>query len=332
MRDLTERFDIAVVGAGPCGIGVGIAARQAGLGCALFDKGCVTSTLVDYPTHMTFFSTAERLEMGAVPFISISPKPTRLEAIKYYRRVVQHFGLDVRQYEEVTSVTGSAGVFELETRSRDGVVARYGARAVVIATGYYDTPCLLEVPGEELPKVAHYYREGAPYFAQDCLVIGGGNSAADVALDLYRSGARVTLVHFAEKFDSGVKPWVLPDVMNRIESGDIVARWNTRVLQIRPRTVLLHDEAAGRDEELRNDWVFAMTGYRPDPKLLRSLGARIDAETGIPQHDPATMETSTPGVYIAGVVAAGFNANKIFIENGREHGPRIVAHVQAGDS
>ena len=325
---MADRQDIVVIGAGPCGIAVGVAAQQAGLRCVLIDRSCVTGTIVDYPVHMTFFSTAERLEIGGVPFVSVSPKPTRLEALKYYRRVVQHFGLDVRQYEEVVGVDGADGDFVVHTVRRDGEPGQYAARAVVVATGYYDTPCLLDVPGEDLSKVTHYYREGAPYFAQDCLVIGGGNSAADVALDLYRSGARVTLVHFGEQLDPNVKPWVLPDVVNRIESGDIGARWRTRVLEIRPASVLLRDETTGAVEELKNDWVFAMTGYLPDPRLLRSLGVAIDPETGIPEHDRATMETVVPGVFIAGVIAAGYNANKIFIENGREHGTLIVNRLR----
>ena len=327
MTNRPPTFDLAVIGAGPCGIAVGVAAREAGVSCVLFDKGSVTSTLIGYPTHMTFFSTAERLEVGGIPFISISPKPTRMEALKYYRRVVQHFALDVRQYEDVLAVTGERGAFEIETARVNGERSTYTARNVAIATGYYDTPCLLGVDGEALPKVSHYYHEGYPYFQQDCVVIGGSNSAADVALDLFRAGARVTLVHFLEKLDPNVKPWVLPDVMNRIESGEIATRWRTRVEEFRPRSVLLRNEETGAVEELPNDWVFAMTGYKPDPRILRSLGARFDEDTGIPSFDPATMESNVPGVYIAGVIAAGNNANKIFIENGREHGGRIVASI-----
>lgn len=328
--NLSDVIDIAVVGAGPCGLAVGVAAREAGLSCVLFDKGAVTSTLVGYPTHMTFFSTAERLEIGDVPFISVSPKPTRTEAIKYYRRVTDHFYLDVRQYHEVCRVRGEQGAFELTVRGREGELERVAARNVVVATGYFDTPRLLGVPGEETDKVLHYYHEGYPYFRQDCLVVGGGNSATDVALDLFRSGARVRLVHFADRMDKGVKPWVLPDLMNRVEAGDIEARWRTRVVEIRPHSVLLRDEETGETEEIPNDWVFAMTGFVPDPTLLRDLGVGIDRETGIPTHDRESMETNVPGVFLAGVVAAGYDANKIFIENGREHGARIVRRVLGG--
>ncbi len=318
-------YDLAVVGAGPCGLGVGVAARQGGASCVLFDKANVVSAIARYPTHMTFFSTAERLELGGVPFISQGDKPNRREALRYYQRIARQFDLAVHQYEAVEAVSGKAGDFMLTTMRKDGNRAQHRARNVVIATGYLDTPCLMDVAGEDAPHVMHYYSEGSPYFDQDCVVIGAGNSAVDAALDLFRWGARVTLVHFAEALDPGVKPWILPDIANRIKSGEIAVRWRTRVVEIRPASVLV--DTAGQTEEIPADFVFAMTGYRPDPTLLLSLGVVIDATTGIPTHDPATMQTNVPGVFIAGVLAAGFNANKIFIENGREHGPRIVAAI-----
>jgi thioredoxin reductase (NADPH) len=321
-------FDIAVVGAGPCGIGVGVAAREADLSCVLFDKESVVSAITRYPTHMTFFSTAEKLELGRVPFISQSDKPTRREALRYYQRIVREFDLDVHQYETVIAVSGLSGRFILETMHMDGSTSAYQARNVVVATGYLDTPCLLGIPGEDHPHVTHYYTEGARFFNEDCVVIGAGNSAVDVALDLFRWGARVTLVHFADKLDPGVKPWILPDISNRINSGEIKARWNARVIEIKRSTVVL----ATKDttEELHADFVFAMTGYKPDPTLLQSLGGEVDPETGIPDYDPATMETNVRGVFVAGVIAAGCNANKIFIENGRDHGPSIVRRVKRG--
>ena len=317
---------LVVVGAGPCGIGVGVAARQRNVECLIFDKSSVVSAITQYPTHMTFFSTAERLELGGVPFTSIGDKPTRREAIKYYQRIVKHFALDVRQYEEVVSIERADEGFVIRTRNRAGAEQTRQAAHVVIATGYLDTPCLLGIPGELLPNVSHYYREGSPYFDQKCVVIGAGNSAVDAALDLYRWGAHVTLVHFADALDPGVKPWILPDIANRIKNNEIAARWNSRVVEILPDAIVLEDDH-GKQERLPNDWVFAMTGYRPDPRLLRALGVEINEETGIPCYDPATMQTNQPGVYIAGVIAAGLNANKIFIENGREHGPKIVASV-----
>jgi len=318
---------IAVIGAGPCGLGVGVAARQAGIDCVIFDKSCVVSAITNYPTHMTFFSTAERLELGGVPFTSPNDKPTRREALRYYQRIVRHFDLNVHQYEAVQRVERLDDRFRIHTVLRDGRERSCDALNLVVATGYLDTPVMLNVPGEDLPKVTHYYREGSPYFNQDCVVIGAGNSAVDAALDLYRWGARVTLIHFEHVLDSGVKPWILPDITNRINNGEIGVRWRSRVIEIRPRSVLVQSEMDGSVEELPNDWVFAMTGYRPDPEILLSLGVAIDPDTGIPSHDPATMQTNQPGVFIAGVIAAGLNANKIFIENGREHGPRIVETV-----
>jgi thioredoxin reductase (NADPH) len=275
---------------------------------------------------MTFFSTAEKLELGGVPFIAQSDKPNRREALRYYQRIVRNFKLDVRQYESVERIERS-GDFVIHTRRKDGSQHEYRARHVVIATGYLDTPVLMNVPGEELPHVRHYYKEGNPYFDQDCVVIGAGNSAVDVALDLYRWHARPTLVHFEDVLDPGVKPWILPDIMNRIKSGEIAVRWRSRVVEIRPNSVVLKAEDSDALSELPADFVFAMTGFCPDPRLLRSLGAHVDTQTGIPEHNPETMETNVPGVFIAGVIAAGLNANKIFIENGREHGPRIVATV-----
>lgn len=277
---------------------------------------------------MTFFSTAEKLELGGVPFIAQGDKPTRREALRYYQRIVRHFGLDVRQYEEVVRIEKD-GDFILHTRTMDRQEHTHRARNIVVATGYLDTPVLMNIPGEELPHVRHYYKEGHPYFDQDCVVIGAGNSAVDVALDLYRWGARPTLVHFADVLDPGVKPWILPDINNRIKNGEIGVRWKTRVIEIKPNSVILRSEETGEISEMHADFVFAMTGFRPDPALLLSLGAHVDEATGIPAHDPETMQTNVSGVFIAGVIAAGLNANKIFIENGREHGPRIVAAVKA---
>lgn len=325
----TESFDIAVLGAGPCGLSVGVAARRAGIGCVHFDRGCVVNCIAGYPTYATFFSTSERLEIGGLPFIVASDKPSRREALNYYRRLVQHFALDVRQYEEVMSVCGEDGAFRIETRRHHGTERAYTARKLVIATGNFDSPNLLGVAGEDLPKVTHYYREGHPYYAQECAVIGAGNSAAEAALDLYRSGARVTLIHFLDGLDPGVKPWILPDITNRIKSGEIAVRWRTRVAEITPGDVVLRHEATGALERLRNEWVFAMTGYTADHRLLRSLGVTIDPETDIPVHEPETMETDVPGVFVAGVLVNGSGPTKIFIENGRAHGERIVRAVAA---
>jgi thioredoxin reductase (NADPH) len=322
--------ELAVIGAGPCGLAAGIAARRAGISCVLFDRGCVVSSISGYPTHMTFFSTADRLEVGGVPFVVVGERPTRREAIRYYQRLTREFDLDVRQYEEIREVRRDGDLFVLSSVTSKGAECRYEARNIVVATGYFDSPNMLGVPGEDLPKVGHTYTEGHIFFEQDCVVIGGGNSAVDAALELYRWGARVTIVHFADALDPNVKPWVRPDIDARIRNGEIVARFSARVLEIRPASVVLRDEHAGRADEIPNDWVLAMTGYMPNGVLLRSLGVRFDADSGIPHHDPATMETNAPGVFIAGVLSAGFNANKVFIENGRGHGEMIVGAIIRG--
>ena len=313
-----------MVGAGPCGIAVGAAAANGGLDAILFDKGCITNSLVDYPYYMTFFSTAEKLEVGGVPFTIAEMKPTRREALVYYRRVVQHYDLNVNQYQEVTSIEGSQGDFTVSTRTRIGVEASIKARAVVIATGGFHEPNYLGVPGEDLPKVKHYYQEPYPFYDQDVLVVGAGNSSVESALETYRAGARVTIVHFLDKIDRGVKPWVVPDIQNRLANGEIEVFWEHRIREIRPASVVLSREGSDESVEIPNDWVLAMTGWRPNRSFLAALGVTTDAETGIPTHDAETMETDVPGIYVAGVLAAGYNANKIFIENGKLHGPRII--------
>jgi thioredoxin reductase (NADPH) len=323
---VNERFDIIVVGAGPCGIAVGAAAKKAGVSCALFDRGCATSSLLNYPYYMTFFSTAVMLEVGDVPFTIPDAKPSRRDALAYYRRVIDHWGLDVRQYEEVVDIEGDEGAFSVATRKSIGEEKSYGAAAVVIATGGFHDPNFLGVPGEDLPKVRHYYHEPYPYYDQDVLVVGAGNSAVEAALEMFRNGARVSMVHFLEGIDRGVKPWVVPDINNRLEKGEIPVYWRHRVAEIRPGSVVLRAEKGGALTEIPNDFVVAMTGWRANHAPLEQLGVEIDEETAIPVHDPATMETNVPGLYIAGVIAAGHDANKIFIENGREHGELVVAH------
>ena len=339
---MSERTTITVIGAGPCGLAVGVAAREAGLSCVLLDKGPIVSAIERYPLGMTFFSTPEHLELGGVPFVSISDKPSRAEALNYYRRIVSHFELDVRQYEEVIGVGRAGDGFVVSTRRHRGGDGEFRSDALVIATGYFDTPNRLGVAGEDLQKVSHYFREPHLYFDQDVVVVGAGNSAIDAALSTFRAGARVTLVHVLGDFDRGVKPWVLPDIRNRVAAGEIAVRWNSRLLAIEPDRVRIgpaegsraengHSvtgEAQGHEEWIPNDFVLAMTGFRPDPRLLLSLEAPVDSQTGVPEHDPETMETPVPGLFIAGVMAAGYDANRIFIQNGREHGGRIVGSLR----
>jgi len=325
---MTDRvLDLAVVGAGPCGLSAGVAAAQAGLDCTLFEKGCLTHAITLYPTYATFFSTAERLELGGVPFIVGRDKPSRQDALKYYRRIAQTFRLDVRQYRKVVSVTGEKDRFVLRTRGMAGDEHEHIARNVVISTGYAGSPNRLSVPGEDLPKVRYYFTEGHPYYDQDCVVVGAGNSAVEVALELYRAGARVTLVHFLDRLDRGVKPWILPDIQNRLARGDIEPRWETRVVEVRPGSIRLRHEPTGDVEEIGNDFVLAMIGYRPDTRLLSALGVGVEQVTGIPHHDPDTMETDVPGVFIAGVLAGGNRPDRVFIEDGRHHGPLAVRQI-----
>ncbi|MDE2877902.1 YpdA family putative bacillithiol disulfide reductase [Candidatus Palauibacter soopunensis] len=326
----TEPLDAIIVGAGPCGLAVAVAVKERGLRYAILDRGCITESLTRYPSYMTFFSTAERLEIGDVPFTIPEPKPTRRDALAYYRHVVAHHGIGVRQYEEVTGIEPVARAFAVHTRTRDGREDCLASRTVVVATGGFGEPNRLGFEGEDrYRRVIHYYREPFPFFDQDVLVVGGGNSAVEAALELYRNGVRVRMVHFADTLDPGVKPWVRPDIENRIASGEIPMHWESRVACLGTGTATIVEESTGAETGVSNDWVLAMTGWRPDAALLTGLGVETDPDSGIPAHDPETMETTVPRVYIAGVIAAGFNANKIFIENGREHGAIIAAHLAA---
>ncbi len=327
-----QTIKIAVIGAGPCGIAVGAAAVKAETTCRLFDRGAITQSLLDYPSYMTFFSTAEKLEVGGIPFAVAGSKPTRREALVYYRKLTHHFSLDIHQYEDVAEISGSKGHFDLKTKRRDGSERRYSAASIVVATGGFHAPNLLDVPGEELPNVSHYYREPYRYFGEKVLVVGGGNSAVETALDLHWNGVRVDMVHFGDVFDRGVKPWLLPDIQNRIDAGEIIMHWRSRVSKIAANSVTIQKSKTPRDDEfeeiqIENDWVLAMTGWSPDHAFLKRLGVGVNATSGVPDHDPGTMETNVPGVYIAGVIAAGKDANRIFIENGKLHGELIVEHL-----
>ncbi|MDQ6887565.1 MAG: YpdA family putative bacillithiol disulfide reductase [Gemmatimonadota bacterium] len=321
-RDAT---DVAIIGAGPCGLAAAITLRASELDTLVFDAGVVVSTIFEYPTYATFFSTAEKLSIGGMPFVTATEKPTRRDALAYYRAAVRHFAIPVRQYEPVIAIDGRDGAFHVRSRTAAGVERRTSARAVVVATGYFGSPNWIGVPGERLPHVTHIYREGHPAFDQDVVVVGGGNSAAEAALDLWRSGARVTLVHFGPTFDKRIKPWVLPDITNRMTEGSIAARWSSQITGISADAVSLH--TAEGDLELPAQKVYLMTGFAPNVELLRSAGVTIDPVTGIPAHRPETLETDVPGIFIAGVVVAGFDANKVFIENGRFHGQRIAARL-----
>jgi thioredoxin reductase (NADPH) len=312
-------FDLLAIGAGPVGLACGVEAARQGLTHLLVERGSLLNTLVKWPTFTVFFSTPELLEIGGVPFVCAGSKPTRREGLVYYRKVADHFGLNLRLYEEVERIVRDQELFGVTTSK-----ATYHARQVVAATGFFDTPNLLGVPGEELAKVSHYYREPFPYAGTEVLVIGGRNSAVEAALDLYRNGARVTMAVRKPAFGESVKYWLRPDIENRVKEGSIRALFETVVEEILPASVRL--VRRGERMEIPNDFVLALTGYRPDFGFLRGIGIEVTPDGRI-VHDEETMETSVPGLYVAGVVAAGVEIGKLFIENGREHAVRIVRHI-----
>ena len=320
--------DVLIVGGGPCGLAAAIAAQRAGLRTVVVEAEVVVSTIAHYPTYVRFFSTAEKLGIGGLPFVIATEKPTRHDALAYYRAAVTNFDIAVRQYERVESIERRRDDLVVHSRTRGGAERRTSAGAVIVATGYFGSPNRLGVPGENLQHVTHVFREGHEAFQQRTVVVGGGNSAAEAALDLWRSGAQVTLVHFGPTFDKKIKPWVLPDFENRVKEGSIGVRWNSRVSAIEPDSVCIHSATDhGRSERLPASLVYVMTGFAPNTDLLKEVGVPIDPITGIPEHDPETLETTVPGVFIAGVVVAGYDANKVFIENGRYHGDKIIARL-----
>ncbi len=315
-------FDAVVIGAGPTGLACGIELSRLGLSVLLIEKGCVVNSLYHYPTHMTFFTTPELLEIGDIPMTALNEKPTRTEALKYYRRVAQHYKLNVHQYERVLAINGVDGAFAIPTDK-----GNYTAKKVIIATGYYDVPNLLKVPGEGLPKVAHYYKEPHPYFNHDVMVVGAKNSAAIAALELYWTGARVTMVHRGPVIHPHVKYWIKPNIENRIKNGEIKGYFNTRVVEILADSVLL--ETPDGAVTIKNDFVFAMVGYSPDMTFLNAAGITLEADTQKPRTNADTLESERPGVYLAGVIVAGMHTNEIFIENGRFHGHQIATAIAA---
>jgi len=320
-------FDVLVIGAGPTGMASAIEARRAGFSVVLVDKGCLVNSLFHYPANMIFFTTPELLEIGAIPFTTPNQKPNRQEALEYYRNVAQHYQLDVRQYQHVTTVSGSNGDFRVHTRDQYEKKHEYKTRKLVVATGYYDLPNWLRIPGEELPKVMHYYREPHPYFDTDVLIIGGKNSAAIAALELWRRGARVTLVHRGPGIHQNVKYWIKPDIENRIKNREVIAYFNTCVLEILPESVRIRTPEGER--VLKNDFVFALTGYHPDYEFLTGLGIELQKPEMRPVCNPQTFESNVPGIYVAGVIVAGSRTSEIFIENGRFHGRQIAADLRS---
>jgi thioredoxin reductase (NADPH) len=320
--------DVLVIGAGPTGMACAIEAQRAGLKAVLVDKGCLCNSLFHYPAHMTFFTTPELLEIGDMPFSSPNQKPTRSEALEYYRKVAEHYKLDVRPYQNVEKVTGSDGAFVVNTKDRFGRAVEHHARKLVVATGYYDLPNYLGIPGEDLNKVQHYYNEPHPFYGLEVLVIGGKNSAAIAALDLWRHGAKVTLVHRGAEMHRHVKYWILPDFNNRVKNGEITAYFHSTVSLISEESVTLATPEG--EKTIPNDFVFALIGYHPDFTFIENLGVRLDENNDrCPVCDPATLESNVPGIYLAGVIVAGERTNEIFIENGRFHGKQIANDLAA---
>ncbi|MBI3681048.1 MAG: YpdA family putative bacillithiol disulfide reductase [Acidobacteria bacterium] len=318
-------FDAVVVGAGPTGLACGIELQKRGLTAVLIEKGCVVNSLYNYPTNMVFFTTPELLEIGGIPMTSLNEKPNRTEALKYYRRVADFFQLDIRQYQRVERIEGEDGCFTTQAIDRMGCPRQYESRKVILAMGYYDIPNKLDAPGGDLEKVIHYYKEPHPYYGLDVAVIGGKNSAAIAALELHWTGARTTLIHRGEGLHPHVKYWIKPNLENRIKSGEIKAYFKSSVKEVRPDSLLL----ATPDGEvwLKNDFVFAMTGYRPDFEFMAAHGIHLDPATRKPWTNQETLESERAGIYLAGVVVAGVHTNEIFIENGRFHGERIAAAI-----
>jgi thioredoxin reductase (NADPH) len=314
--------DVLIVGAGPSGLATAIAAKHHGLDYVLVEKGVLVNSIFNFPMHMVFFTTPELLEIGGLPLTTPYDKPTRLEALRYYRRVVDSYELAISFHEEVLSIEGEDDVFVVTTRDQRGTTRARKARAVVLAIGYYDLPNLIRVPGEDLPHVSHYYTDAHPYYRRRVVVVGGKNSAAEASLELFRAGAHVTLVHRRAALGDSIKYWVRPDIDNRIKEGSIAARFNACVTEITPTSLVINQE--GTREEIPAEGVFLLTGYHPDADLMRKAGIRVDDETLAPDLNMETFETNVPNLFIAGGAIAGKKTGNIFIENGRFHGSKII--------
>jgi len=313
-------LDILIIGGGPIGIACGLAAQKAGLSFLIVEKGCLVNSLYNYPSTMTFFSTSEKLEIGGIPFVTISNKPVRAEALEYYRRVATSRHLPINLFEEVTGISKDGDDYAISTKK-----ANYHAKNIIIATGFYDIAVHLDIPGEHLPKVQHYYKDPHYYAMQKVVVVGSSNSAIDVALETYRKGAEVTLVIRGDEISHRVKYWVRPDIINRIKEGSIKAYFNSSLTEIRGHEVVI--QTPDGQITIPNDFVMAMTGYKPNFEFLKKMGIILSDDKYIPQYNPETMETNVPGLYLAGVVVGGMDTHLWFIENSRIHANMIIADI-----
>lgn len=318
-----NKYDVIIIGAGPIGLACGIEAVKRNLSHIIFDKGCVVNSIYKYPKNMTFFSTSEKLEIGGVPFVSLNNKPTRNEALEYYRRAASFWKLNIKTYEQVLNVSDdNNNEFIIET-----IKDKYKSKSVISSTGFYDQPNLLNVPGENLPKVKHYFDEAHPFINKNVAVIGGGNSAVDVALEIYRKEGNVTLIHHKDRIKDSVKYWVKPDIENRIKEGSIKSYFNSKIIKIKENSLILNQN--DKQFEIDNDFVFAMTGYHPDFTFLRKIGIELETETNsTPCFNPNTFETNKPNLYLAGVVCSGMDTSKLFIENTRFHAESILINIE----
>lgn len=321
--------DVAIIGGGPSGLATAIECTKKGLSYVVIEKGSLVDAIRRFPMNMVFFTTPDLLEIGELPLVCAREKPTRLEALKYYRRVTEFYRLQTKLYETVEGVRSVNGHYQLSssfTRGQVGSPDAITAGKLIVATGYYDNPNYLGIPGEDLPKVTHYYTEAHPYYGLDVAVIGGGNSAAETVLDLYRSGVKVRLIHRGADVSTHIKYWVRPDIKNRISRGEVESHLETQVVEILADKLVL-EKKGGERFTIPNDAVLALTGYQPDYTFLESMGITIDSESGKPNTDPSTCETNVSGIYLAGGIVAGRQTNKIFIENGRFHGQKIIKHL-----
>lgn len=317
-----SKYDVFIIGGGPIGLACGIAAKKAGLSYIIVEKGCLVNSLYNYPVNMTFFSTSERLEIGGVPFMSVNPKPHRYEALEYYRKVTDIYKLNINLFETVEGIAkNDGGIFSITTSN-----ATYQATNIVVATGFYDLPFLMNIPGENLSKVSHYYTDPHYYAFQNVIVVGASNSAVDAALETWRKGATVTMVIKGEGIGERVKYWVRPDIINRIAEGSIKAYYHSKVWAIREKEadIVTPDGLI----TIPNDFVLALTGYQPNLDMLRKMSISLSNDAVLcPTYDAETMETNIPGIYLAGVVCGGMNTHRLFIENSREHADKIIKHI-----
>lgn len=315
-----QKREVIIVGGGPCGLSAAIELKKKGIDALVIEKGNIVNSIYNYPTHQTFFSSSLKLSIGDIPFITAKEKPKRNDALVYYREVVRMTGIEVNNFEKVHEVEKIDDGFKVITDKQ-----MYHARFVIISTGYYDNPNMMNIKGEHLPNVFHYFKEAHPYFQKNVVVIGGKNSAVDAAIELERAGANVTVVYRGEDYSPSVKPWILPTFDSLVQNGSITIHFQSEVNEIREATIKI--EKNGETIVIPHDFVFAMIGYHPDYSFLKKMGITFDHESGRPTYDAETMESNIEGLYIAGVIAAGNNANEIFIENGRFHGAQIANSV-----